>query len=259
MYQKFDLLGITASLKDKKVYIECTLDVDEDSVTVDTITLTGRGSNRIMIYDLVVNGSIIELDLKEWPVPNVEYMLVVQTGIKSITDEPLSAALKRKIVFPSEITSTVVITSPSNYEEINTLNLVWTEKLAKEDMELVNSYYIEVAKENAFYNLVIATHVYDKNEISLADIPEGQYYVRMRAQEGDQYGRWSEVITFVYKSKKPDIPTPNPDGDDDPVYDEKLIVVSGPINGETPTSFLIEFDEMLDIEGIEIIVTRRTL
>lgn len=256
MYQKFDILGVAASLKDRKVYIECTLDVHEDSVTVDTITLTSRYSNRIINYDLAVNGPIIELDLKDWPVPNVEYMLVVQTGIKSITDEALSAALKRKIIFPSEITSTVVVTSPSDHEEINKLKLAWTEKLAKEDMELVNAYYIEVAKENAFYNLVTATNVYDKNEISLTDIPEGQYYVRIRAQSGNQYGSWSDVITFLYK-KTLNMPDPNPG--DDPAYDDELIVVSTPVNGVTPSSFLIEFDGNLDTENIEILITRRTL
>lgn len=257
MYQKFDLLGVNASMKDKKVYIECTLDVDESSVSNETITLVGKGTNRIIDYDFIVNGSIIELNLKEWPIPNVEYMLVIQTGIKSITDEPLSAALKRMIVFPSEVTSTVVITSPSDYEEINSLKLTWSEKLTNTNMELANSFCIEVANENAFYNNVIETNVYDKSEIILADIPDGQYYVRIRAQKGDQFGRWSETVTFLYKNSA-DTPIP-PSPGDDPVYDEDLIILSTPTNGETPSTFLFEFDETLDTEGIEITVIRRTI
>jgi hypothetical protein len=257
MYQSFDLLGINTSLKDKKVYIECTLNADETTVTSDTITLAARDSNRILNYDLSVNGSIIELDLKEWPVPNIEYILVVQTGIKSITGEPLTAALKRMITFPSEITSTIVITSPSHHEEIHALKLAWTEKLTEENMEPVNSYYIEVAQENAFYNIIKATNVYEKNQVNLVNIPEGQYYVRIRAQKNDKYGCWSETITFLYK-EVPNAPVPNKP-EEDPIYGEKLVVVTAPANGETPNSFLIEFDEILDTEGLEIIVTRRTL
>lgn len=257
MYQKFDLLGIKASLKDKKVYIECTLDVEESSVSNDTVTLVARGTNRILNYDFIVNGSVIELDLKDWPVPNTEYMLVVQTGIKSITNEPLTSALKRMITFTSEITSTVIITSPSDHEEVNALSLAWAETVADKSMEPVNSYYIEVANENVFYNLVRATNVYDKNEINLTDIPDGQYYVRVRAQKGDQYGRWSETITFLYKTISVS-PSPTVPGEE-PIYDEDLIVITSPVNGETPASFLFEFDEALDTEGIEIIVIRRVV
>jgi len=257
MYQKFDLLGINVSMKDKKVYIECTLDVDESSVSNETITLVGKGTNRIIDYDFVVNGSVIELDLKEWPVPNVEYMLVIQAGIRSITDEPLSAALKRMITFSSEITSTVVITSPSDYEEINSLKLTWSEKLTNTNMELANSFYMEVANENAFYNNVRETNIYDKSEIVLTDIPDGQYYVRIRAQKGDQFGRWSDTVTFLYKSNT-DTPIPTLPGDE-PVYDEDLIILSAPTNGETPSTFLFEFDETLDTEGIEVTVIRRTI
>jgi hypothetical protein len=257
MYQRFDLLGINASLKDKKVYIECTLNADETTVTSDTITLALRESNRILNYDLAVNGSVIELDLKDWPVPNIEYILVVQTGIKSITGEPLSAALKRMITFPSEITSTIVITSPSDHEEIHALNLAWSEKLAEENIKPVNSYYIEVAQENAFYNIIKATHVYEKRQINLVDISEGQYYLRIRAQNDDEYGRWSETITFLYKAAS-NAPAPNKP-EEDPIYGEELVVVTAPGNGETPNSFLIEFDEILDTDGLEVFVTRRTL
>lgn len=256
MYQKFDLLGINTSMKDKKVYIECTLDVEELSVTIDTITLTERSTNRILNYDLAVIGSIIELQLKEWPVPNVEYSLIIQTQVKSITEEPLSAALKRNIVFLSEITSTVVITSPCEHEEVNSLKLAWTEKPADKNAELVNAYYIEVANENAFYNIVRASTVYDKKEVVLTGIPEGQYYMRVRAQNGDQCGRWSDIVTFLYKTNDASGTMPT---DDEPVYDEELVVVSAPINGETPDTFLFEFDEDLDMDGIEIVITRRTI
>lgn len=260
MYQKFDILGINTSLADKKVYIECTLDVDEASVTANTITLTRSGSSYICDYDVTVNGTVIELTLKDWPVPNLEHLLVVQTGIMSVIDEPLSAALKRKITFASGVTSTVTVTSPSNYEEISALNLTWVEKAADVSLGLVNSYYLEIATENAFYNVVRATTVYGKNDISLTGLPSGQYYVRVRAQDGsDQYGRWSELITFVVKAAAAVTPPPAEGDDDESIYEEGLLVTTLPANGETPSTFLLEFSEILDTSGIEVIVLRRAI
>ena len=257
MYQKFDILGINTSLKDKKVYIECTLDVDETSVTPDTITLVAKGTNRLMDTNFAVNGRIIELDLRQWPEPNVEYMIVVQTGVKSITDEPLSTALKRLIIFKSEVMSSVVIVSPSDHEEISAITMAWKEKPIN-NMPAINSYYLEIASENAFYNLVLSTNVFEKNEITLTSITAGQYYARVRAQDGDDYGPWSDVVTFLVKEDSPVVPTPTP-GVDEPIYSQELEILSVPKNGETPSTFLIEFDEDIDMDGIEITVTRRNV
>jgi hypothetical protein len=260
MYQKFDILGINTSLTDKKVYIECTLDVEEATATRDAITLTERTTSRVIDYDIAVNGTIIELTLKDWPVPNLEHLLVVQTGVKSVTDEPLEAALKRLIIFPSEVTSTAIITSPSNYEEINALSLTWIEKQADANMGLVNSYYVEVATENAFYNVVRATTVYGKNDIGLTGIPDGQYFVRVRVQDGDQYGRWSKTITFLFKTTAGGTAPPVSGTDnDDPIYDDDLVILTLPTNGETPSTFLIEFEDILDPDGIEIVLLRRVM
>lgn len=257
MYQKFDILSVNTSLKDKKVYIECTLDVDETSVTPDTITLVSKATNRLMDAEFAVNGRIIELDLKQWPEPNAEHMIVVQTGVKSVTDEPLSTALKRLILFKSEIMSSVVITSPSDHEEISAIKMVWKEQPVN-NMPAINSYYMEIATENAFYNLVISTNVFDKNEIALTSIPAGQYYARVRAQDGDHYGPWSEVVTFLVKDALPVTDTPAP-GAEEPVYSQEMELISVPKNGETPNTFLIEFDEDIDMDGIEITVIRRSV
>ena len=255
MYLKFDVVSVATSLTDKKVFIEMSLDVDDATVSKSSITLCERLSGRLVDYDFVVDNKIIELTLKDWPTPNIEHLLVVQSDILAVTEEPLTAALKRSIVFTSEITSSVIVTSPSNYEEINALALTWIEKPVDKDTAPTNSYYLEVASENTFYNVVRYSTVYGKTEILLSGVPDDQYYVRVRAQDGDQYGRWSDVITFLFKDGTIPVVV-----EDDPIFNQDLIITMKPDNGVTPASFLIEFDEELDPSAaISVVVLRRDI
>lgn len=262
MYQEFNVLSISTSLLEKKVTLEFSLDVNEDTVTLDSLVLVEKATSDLVDFRFNVNRNVVELELVDWPIPNTEYLIKVQKGITSIVDDELPDSLQRNVVFPSEITSVAEVTSPADFEEITELVVSWKETQAITSENLVRSYYLEIATENAFYNVVRRTEVQDRDSITLSGLPVGQYYVRVRVQRDGQYGPWSDVVTFVV-SEENSVPGPvydEDEEDDGPIYEEELIVVSAPANGETPNSFLIELDEDIDVDSIqEIVVIRRSI
>lgn len=260
MYQEFDVLKISTSLIEKKVFIEFSLDVNEETVTLDTLVLAEKATSRIVNIKINVRRNVVELELADWPVPNTEYLIKVQKGIKSIVDDELPDSLQRNLIFNSEITSVVEVLSPADHEEINELLITWKETQVRSSEDLVNSYYLEISTDTAFYNIVKKTEVHDKESVKLSGLPSGQYYLRIRAQKNGQYGRWSDTATFVVKEENKK-PGPIYEEDDEgPVFEEELAVIGIPVNGESLNSFLIEFDDDIDVDSIEdIVVIRRSI
>lgn len=254
MYQGFNILKISTSLLEKKVSIELSLDVDEDTVSLNTLILAEKETSRLVDYRISVNRRVIELELADWPVPNTEYLLKVQKGITSIIGDDLPDSLQRSLIFKSEITSAIEVLSPADHEEIEDLSIVWEEKQVQPSEDLANSYYLEVSTDTAFYNIVKKTEIIGKQEVTLSDIPSGQYFLRIRAQKDSDYGRWSNTSTFIFRTKDKHVDP------EDPVYEEELSVIGVPVNGESLNSFLIEFDDDIDVDSIEeITVIRRSI
>lgn len=253
MYREFGIIGIFTNLVDRTVQIEFTLDLDPDSASLDSLVLCDKSTARIIPVNIAVSKKIITLHLQEWPEAEKEYLLRIQSGIRSIVDDELPDSLQRVIVFKSEVLSTVNVISPSHHEVLNELHIKWEEiSIDGKEESLVSSYYLEIAKENAFYNIVRSTEITDRQEIQLTDIEEGQYYLRIRAQKNGEYGRWSEVITFLVQEENEDEET-----SEEPIFEEDLELVSQPVNGETPTSFIFVFDEEIDTENMPSIVVKR--
>jgi biopolymer transport protein ExbD len=201
--------------------------------------------------------------MKEWPQPNIEYIISIQ-NLTNVLGDALVSGVRRKIIFVSSITSKVQITYPAFNEVITDLKLKWQETAVDPNQPLVNSYYIEISTEANFYNIVKKTEVQDRTEIDLTDVTKKQYYVRVRAQKDGEYGSWSDVVTFVVGDSA-DVPGPIfDDGDssvnEEPIFSADMQIVSAPANGETPASFIIEFDCEVDPDSIEdIIVLRRRI
>jgi hypothetical protein len=262
MYQEFNVLSISTSLLEKKVSIEFSLDVNEDTVTLDSLVLVEKATSTIVNTRILVDRNVVQLELVDWPIPNTEYLIKVQKGIASIVDDELPDSLQRNVIFESEITSVVEVLSPADYQELTELSVSWKETQIRTSENLVHSYYLEIATENAFYNVLRKTEVHNADSITLAGLPNGQYYLRIRVQKDGQYGQWSDIVTFVVNGESS---TPGPvydDGeeDDGPIFEDELVVLSVPVNGETPKSFLIEFDEELDVDSIQdIVIIRRSI
>ena len=203
---KFSLVSITPSLIDQTITYEFSLDVDEDSINNSDILLVHEDKH-IVPFDVEVDGNIVILHLKEWAVPNVRYLSMIRTEVLSITGESLDLSLLRYLEFSSDVTSTVEIHSPNNYELCNgPVTVTWSEINSKPE-DKIHSFYLEVASDTGFYNIVYRT-TFDKRKaqedaytMTLQELNQkGQFYLRMRAQdikEPHQYGPWSPVITFT--------------------------------------------------------------
>lgn len=269
----FCVLSTNASLRNKCLYIEFSLDVDEDTINDTAFTLINQASRTIIPYKAEVDGKVVTLNLFEWLQPGDRYTLLVQGTIESIVGDPLTKTMMRTLTFESEVVSVVELTSPSNFEKISKVYLSWEET----GDVLEKRYYIEIAKENAFYNLVHSTIVTGQNEITLHDMEDGQYFARVRADRGgDNYGKWSETVTFLLEKteanpdepeipegNEPDISEPEISIDDEfgPTIIEDikpLEIDTVPVSGETPkNSFLFAFSENIDISEATVTIYRR--
>ena len=199
---KFSVVAVTASLKQKSVFIECALDVDEDTVTSSSIILLNKTLNTIEMFDAEVDGHIIQVKMKNDPQPGDSYTILIQGTIESIVGDKLESALMREFKFKSEVTSEIRLLSPSNFEKLNAVKINWEEI----GDHLYNNTEWQIAKENAFFNIVYQTVVPGATSFDFANLTPGQYYIRGRAVDGDEYGRWSDVVTFIYEEP----PTPPP-------------------------------------------------
>lgn len=269
----FSIVAVSACLLKKSIFVECSLDVDEDTVDSSNVILLDKTTNTIELFEAETDGKIIQLKLRNDPQPGHDYTLLVQAGIESIVGDRLETAFMRTFQFMSEVVSRVELLRPADFEKIDAIKLEWQET----GDTLTGAFQWQVAKENAFYNIAYETTVTGSNSIELPALPEGQYYVRGRAIKGDEYGCWSDVKTFMYVPK-PDAPTEEPsetpaedvpsdvpvesettpeidfDGPTIIVDVEELTISEEPTNGVTPTSgsFAIAFDEDIDITDIEI-------
>lgn len=264
MVQDFRVSTIDVNLKNKSVVITCSMDVNPDTVNDANVQLFSKASRNVMEYVPKLNGKILTLELIDWPEPNFDYVIVVQ-NLKSVLGDDLVSGVRRKIIFESSICSKLEITYPAYDEVITDLKVAWEEILASDEHEYINSYYVEISTDNSFYHIVKKVEVVDRDEIDLSELLNGQYYVRGRVQKDNEYGSWGEIVTFIIGDKAA---KPGPifdsgesdQSDDDDIYIPEIKILTMPVNGETPESFLIEFDCEIDPDSIEdIIVIRRSI
>lgn len=268
---QFSIIAVSASLLKKSIFIECSLDVDEDTVDSSNVILLDKTTNTIEMYEAYVDGKIIQLKLRNEPQPGHEYTLLIQASVESIVGDKLDTAFMRKLQFQSEVVSRVELIRPADFEKISSVKLEWNEV----GETLTGASQWQVAKENAFYNIAYETTVTGDTSIELPSLEEGQYYVRGRAVKGEEYGCWSEIKTFMFvppptvpegtpadtPEPSPEPTTPDPDEPSTPDFDgptiivdvEELAISEEPTNGVTPSgSFTFTFAEDIDITDIEV-------
>lgn len=260
MYQKFDVVEISAHLSERLILVNMTLDVDTDTVDTRTVSLATADDRQLLSYDLVVDKNNIRIELRDWPTPGRELQLFISDEIRSVSEVALEQPLRRTITFPQTVTNTVQITAPSDHERVDELCVTWLET-AGVNSEPTSSFYLEIATEAAFYNVVKATEVFGRTSVTLTDVPEGyQYFVRVRCQSSSIYGIWSQAVSFLYKKDsdaQSDYETPQQD--DSPVV-EISQSVADPERDEyqsTPTAFVYTFSKNIDPASIVGLRVRR--
>lgn len=270
---RFDVREISHSLKEQGVRIDFSLDLDEDTINLDNVILAvlDKGAQRMVPFELLVDGGTLFLKLNEWAVPNQRYTLLIQPGIESITGDKLDHAVMRNFTFPSEVTSEVNIKSPGDFERVKEAKFTWEESGDKK----IGNFYLEIAKDSAFYDIVLRANTGESSyETELKE--NGQYFLRVRAQAGvDSYGHWSDKKTFLLENtcscECPDCPDnkestsgdvttgDKPDGPiviEDDTDPKVLTLITKPENGITPPYFDFVFDNDIDITDATVEIVR---
>lgn len=259
---EFGIIGVEPSFKEQSVFIYFNLDLDPDTIDHKNIYLVyldkKLNANKAVNYNLITHGDFIQLKLDDWAVPNDEYTLLIQPGISSITGVNLDSALIRNFSFKTDVTSKIKILSPSNYQKIsNNFTCKWKEI----GDTLENNFYLEIDKNNLFNLNPIKTTISSKKKFSTKIKENGQYYLRIRSIKGDEYGYWSDIVTFLIDNKSNN---DSDDNDEDSSDDDMLIIdneeikiLSFPDNGITPSkSFDFVFDEDIDTTDMNIKIIR---
>ena len=224
----FSVLTTRTSLKEQCIYIDFSLDLDEDTVNSGKIYLINDDSKKIEPLNAIVDGRTLQLKLLDWATPNSSYTLIIESGIKSIVDNELNESILKNIIFKSEVTSDINILSPYNYQVYrDKINISWNE-IAPDSR--VNNYYLEISDDTGFYNIITKTVLSlsdstsestDDTYLYKASITQPKeyklYYIRMRAQNASEdYGNWSNVVTFEYAE-------PLPKATPEKIEDKKII------------------------------------
>lgn len=263
MYQGCSIVNVEPCYCESKITVTTNFDIDPASVHDGTVQLFSKHDETNVNIELSVDRKNITIHVKSEIVPNTDYILRV-FKIKGLLGEDLTAGIRRKVIFTSEIKDTPSILSPSNFEEVKNLKVTLaTSKEGNASKQLEDKlYYIQIATDVAFYDIVMETKT-EKNETDLKDLPAGQYYIRARIEksytDNRDFGKWSETVTFISLNFGLNNPEEEPD-DTEPEYIEYVSVLNSPANGETPDSIIIEFSENIDPDSIEdILVIRRDI
>lgn len=268
MYQKFTVSQVFVNEAENNIKVTFTYDIDEDTVDNSSIYITEAETEnqRIIETDKTVEQSTVTLYYSDLEL-NKTYQIVVKKDVKSVMGDELDTEYIKTFVLRSDVDSIITIISPSQHEEIETLNIKLEESPGK-NKKLFNRYRIQISGDHGFLKIFFET-VTEKKEIKLSvqkDSP--QYFIRARAEKDENhYGNWSDKISFIItkanQSSQKDDRHDNHDSiddDEDYAFEDDFEIIGYPENGTTPSSFIIEFAEDIDPDSIHIedlILTRK--
>lgn len=285
MYNKFCITEIAKSALNREIRLVFNYEVEPKTATTESIKLSTL-DGKILYFTPIVEGIEVVLKLKEWPETGIEYQLTIDTTLKSLAGTALEKTFRKSLSFPQEITAKAVIKSPYNFEKLDEI------RISIADDQNFNEYFIEVARDNIFYDIIYSEQIYT-GDISplIPNVLPGQYYVRARCQKNEGYGPWSKVITFIYKyicdDEEPKEEGPSAGAEVPGAWDDlykpeiegsfagkgdgcatsqkppeveietELEIITAPESGETPDQFIFEFDKELDHALGEVILIKR--
>jgi len=273
-YIKFSVVAIETDLKEQSIYVTFNKQVDSDTISTQTITVAIRDLNvsTLAHFNLVVSDDLKMVTIKfvDTPMVNTDYVVLLQNTIKDLEGCELEKSLFRNVAFKSTVTSDIELVSPANFEVITNKKFVWNEV----GDNPVNSFRLQISTETGFSNLVIDDIVSNQSEITFGkELKVGQYFYRIRAELGEDYGTWSDIRTFLIQDNgefddkdlfvgdesdevvtEPDEPT-----FENLVEEERkdlLKLIDGPVSGVTPEKFSFLFEDDIDISDIKVSIVR---
>lgn len=257
MYQQFTATTIDIDPATKKIHVNFTNEIDEETVDSHTFYVGKHNDGARIPIEFIVDSAHIYATIIPELEPNVKYVLCATTGIKNAMGESLAHQLTKEFQIISTVRSTVDITAPYDYQDITgTIEIKWNETI-EDGSRTCDSYFVQIADNHLFEKSEIETYI--RRPSQPAQITglktSGQKYIRMRAQKDtNDYGPWSNPITIVYTAVNAAGEPIDDDGDsvlEEPVFIRRMEVLTTPEQGETPDSFIIEFDDEIDPASVE--------
>ena len=270
-YIKFCIIAVETSLKDQSIYVTFNKEIDTDTISLQNVILAVNDTIAAPVanFQIIVGDDLktVKLLLTDTPIVNTPYVLVIRDTVKDLEGNNLDKSLFRNVTFASNVTSDIDVKSPANFEIITEQTFVWEEK----GDSLVNSYRLQVSSDTGFHNVQVDTLITDKRSVTLgAMLKAGQYYFRIRAEQDEEFGLWSQTRTFlVQQADEYEEETVSDDQQDEEneetviedlvrdIKDDRIIIEEKPANGVTPeTSFMFLLSEDINNEGITVSVIR---
>lgn len=281
MEHRIQVLSVKTSLKDKTIILTCSADIDEDTVTPDSICLALPSSAEIIPIKLECDRRKIIATVVPDILVNADYRLTTTKDIESVVGESLEPLKALRVVFESAVVTDVKIVSPANFETLDGETVFeWQEN--GEEKDLCHKYQLQLATDTGFFNISMDTVIEGENSLKTT-LNTGQYFVRIRAIKDDDYGKWSKVITFTIPEEKPEpVPNPQPEPKTRPGIPEIVDYTKGDepvihgqekeelppatalisdrrvnIDDELPETFEFVFDGAINIDQATVVIKRR--
>lgn len=263
MYQTFSVSTVDVDKATKQILVAFTNDVEPASINHNTVYVSTGSNGDTVKIKWSLEGTFLTIDILNDIEPNQSYFLFITTDVVNILGEHLSQRLKQEFIIENDVRNSCEIISPVNYEYIpdNIINISLQENKYDESSVILNTFYLQVSSDHLFENIINDIIIQDKSDITISLNTAGQVYIRARVQKDEgQYGSWSKVV--VVNLEAPETKNNNDTYEDiAPIFKQEIGIISEPEQGETPKSFIIEFDCELDEKSIDdaILVLKRSI
>lgn len=200
MYKEFALVDMEVNPTEKQIKLFFTGNVDPDTINSDTIAMVHAESQKIHRLKFRTSKKVVIITVLDEVNPGEEYRLDINKTIKDIVGTKLQSSLIRHVYFNTNIYSNVRILSPANHELVDgTFMCEWQEILRDKRRKPVLEYRLQIADNINFNPIEIDTVVVNKQRIGFPKLKnQQQYYIRIRVESGNEFGKWSDVATFTY-------------------------------------------------------------
>ena len=200
MYKEFALVDMEVNPTEKQIKLFFTGNVDPDTINSDTIAMVHAESQKTHRLKFRTSKKVVIITVLDEINPGEEYRLDINKTIKDIVGAKLQSSLIRHVYFNTNIYSNVRILSPANHELVDgTFMCEWQEILRDKRRKPILEYRLQIADNINFNPIEIDTVVVNKQRIGFPKLKnQQQYYIRIRVESGNEFGKWSDVATFTY-------------------------------------------------------------
>lgn len=260
MYQDFSVSTIDIDKATKRIAIGFTNEIDPDSINPKTLYVSTGDNGDVVKIKWQVEGYILYVDIVEEIVPNLSYYLFITTDVLNAMGENLANRCKQEFIVKTDVRNSCEILSPVYDEKFDDCDVTVTlsEILYSDASKQENSFYVQVSSDWMFENIVTESAFTNRNTAKIHVDKTGQIFIRARVQKDEEnYGEWSAPVS-IYMDNDNDLSF---DEDEEPIFFQELEIISSPEQGETPRSFIIEFDSEIDEKSIEdaILILKRRI